>query len=370
MISGETAGTARCAVMLAPGRVEVVERPLPDVSADAALLRVEVCGVCGSDVELFDGDFRGARFPVAPGHEPVGRIERIGSDASRRWGLLAGDRVAMLSSLRCDRCRGCAEGGPCVVVGPGLPNYGFLSPDVAPGLWGGFATHLYVAPTARFVRMNGDVPLGPASLFNALANGYEWTLSVGGVRPGHKVVIFGPGPRGLACVVAAREAGAGFIAVVGLPADGERLILAEELGADVTVVVGDAPIEDVTLEVLGSDADVVIDTSPRATDVPAAAVLLARAGGTIVLAGFKGDGRTAALPVDLVVDRHLVLRGAPSKSLESTRLAVRCLERSAGRFASLASHVFALDRLGEALAAARGNVAPGELRPLHVRVEP
>jgi threonine dehydrogenase-like Zn-dependent dehydrogenase len=361
---------ARYAVLPAPGRVVVRERPVPEPPPEGAVLAVEVCGVCGTDVELFDGDLEGTAFPVVPGHEPVGRIHSIRPEAARRWGVAEGDRVAMLSTLRCGRCDGCRLGRSCADVGPGLPNYGFRPPDEHGGMWGGFGTHLTLPSTASFVPMSESVPLPAASLFNALANGYEWTVEVGGVAAGDRVVVFGPGPRGLACVVAARDAGAGFVGVVGLAGDADRLAAASSLGADATVVVGGRPVAEQVVDAFGSEADVVIDATPRSLDVPDACVRVARRGATVVLAGLKGRGRTAPLPVDLVVDRQLSLRGAPSKGRAATAAAVARLERGDAAVTSMATHGYGLDRLEEAIGVAAGRTTVGGVRALHVRVEP
>ena len=81
---------------------QTVEDQLGDAGRErlaAALLRIEACGICGSDYEQYDGaqppheDY--TSFPVVPGHEPLGRIEEIGARAKQRWGVTEGDRVAV-----------------------------------------------------------------------------------------------------------------------------------------------------------------------------------------------------------------------------------------------------------------------------------
>jgi len=62
---------------------ELRELPLPTIGNDDVLLRMEVCGICGSDYEQFNGEFA-PRFPVIPGHEPVGRIAALGDRVRER----------------------------------------------------------------------------------------------------------------------------------------------------------------------------------------------------------------------------------------------------------------------------------------------
>src|SRR5207245_11046825 len=122
--------------------------------------------------------------------------------------------------------------------------------------------------------------------FNPLGAGFRWGATVPGTRPGHVVAVLGPGIRGLSAVVAAREAGAGFVMVTGYgPRDAGRLALARELGADLTVAVAAADPAKALRQATGELADVVVDVTAKAPAALAQAVATARAGGTIVMAG-------------------------------------------------------------------------------------
>src|SRR5438874_10929038 len=92
--------TSRAIVQTAPRQLELRELPLPDIDDDSGLLRVEACGICGSDAEQYAGVLP-VRLPVVPGHEPLGVIERIGDRAAKRWGVDVGDRAAHESIIRC-----------------------------------------------------------------------------------------------------------------------------------------------------------------------------------------------------------------------------------------------------------------------------
>src|SRR5438034_9909009 len=87
---------ARAVVQVGDKHFELQQFDLPRIGPDDALLRVEACGICGSDVDQYDGKLNGLlSLPMIPGHEPVGIIEDIGVEAARRWSLQAGDRVAV-----------------------------------------------------------------------------------------------------------------------------------------------------------------------------------------------------------------------------------------------------------------------------------
>src|SRR5213593_3963834 len=101
--------TSRAVVQTAPRRLELRELPIPEIDDDSALLRVEACGICGSDAEQYVGTIP-VRYPLVPGHEPLGVIERIGDRAAKRWHVDVGDRVAVEAPIPCGHCRSCVTG--------------------------------------------------------------------------------------------------------------------------------------------------------------------------------------------------------------------------------------------------------------------
>ena len=96
-------------VQTAPRTLVPRDLPIPDIDDESALLRVEACGICGSDYEQFDAALR-TPMPVIPGHEPLGIIDKIGDGAAQRWGVDVGDRVAVETMLSCRFCDACLDG--------------------------------------------------------------------------------------------------------------------------------------------------------------------------------------------------------------------------------------------------------------------
>ena len=106
----------RAIVQTGPRRLELRELPLPEIDDDSALLRIEACGICGSDAEQYTGTIP-VQYPVVPGHEPLGVIERIGDRAAKRWGVDVGDRVAVETPIRAAAAARASPGATTSVAG-------------------------------------------------------------------------------------------------------------------------------------------------------------------------------------------------------------------------------------------------------------
>src|SRR5712692_704905 len=166
-----TPRTCRAVVQTAPRQLELRELPVPDIDDDSALLRVEACGICGSDAEQYAGVLP-VRFPVVPGHEPLGVIERIGDRAAKRWGVNVGDRVAVESIIRCGHCRACIAGRYQLCRGRGgLFGHGYVPLERPPGLWGAYADYMYLDPLSIVHPIREDIPAAVAVMFNPLGAG-------------------------------------------------------------------------------------------------------------------------------------------------------------------------------------------------------
>ena len=96
-------------VQTAPRKLEARDLPIPDIGDDAGLIRIEACGICGSDYEQYEGALR-TPMPVIPGHEPLGVVAKIGDVAARRWEIDVGDRIAVETMLSCRFCSPCLGG--------------------------------------------------------------------------------------------------------------------------------------------------------------------------------------------------------------------------------------------------------------------
>jgi alcohol dehydrogenase len=318
--------TAKALVLEAPRRLVARELPIPEVGDDDAVLRVEACGLCGTDHELYTGDLP---WPpgFVPGHETVGVVEAIGDRAAERWGVEPGDRVTVAPRPACRACEPCRRGELAACTGyTGKEAYGLIPVDRAPGLWGGYATHHYLGPRSVLHRLPPDFDPIDAALFNPVGAGVSWGVEIPGTGPGDVVAVLGPGIRGISAVVAAKAAGAGFVMVTGLgERDRPRLELACELGADLAVDVAEQDPVAALEAAAGRLADVVVDVTAKAPAAFAQAIALAARKGRVVIAGVRGGEVTLTFSPDLIVNRGLRLTGASGVSTAAHEQALRLL---------------------------------------------
>jgi len=337
---------ARAAVLTGPRRIEIRDFALPEVGPDEGLLRVEANGLCGTDYDQYLCEFKIGGFgkiPIIPGHETVGWIDKIGAEAAKRWKVTEGDRVAVKASLPCRACRQCKMGATqhCERrMGYGL----YLTTDRAPGLWGGYATHLYLHPDTQLKKVPSHIPSDVMTLFNPLSGVVRWICQIPELRMGEHVVILGPGQRGILAALTARYFGAKSITVSGLRQDQYRLELARHFGADAVVDVSREDLVDRVRDVTGGDmADVVLDMSAGSTEPIIQALDAARVGGRVVLAGLKNGKSINGLVTDKIVAKELRVLGGFSSTFSSLEVAIDILQAHHDQLAQLCSHSFALE---------------------------
>lgn len=369
--SGPNGRVARAMVLEQPRRLVARTLPLPDIGDDDGLLRVDACGLCGTDHEQYSGVLASG-FAFVPGHETVGRLEAVGARAAQRWGLGVGARVAVEVFQSCRRCPACRSGvyRRCEVHGL-ADMYGFIPVDRAPGLWGGYAEYQYLGPDSMLMAVPDNLDAETATLFNPLGAGIRWAVTVPGTEAGDVVAILGPGIRGLCAVAAVREAGAGFVLVTGFgPRDRPRLELARRFGADLTVDVATEDPVRALKNTTGALADVVVDVTAKAPAAFAQAIDLVRPGGTVVYAGTRGSAQTPGFWPDLVVYKELRLLGALGVDAGAYRSALELLASGRHPFGEVPRRCVGLDDAGSLLSSMGGEDADADPPPVHGVIVP
>jgi threonine dehydrogenase-like Zn-dependent dehydrogenase len=362
------ATTARAATLIGPKQFEVREYPLPEITSEAGLVRMEACGVCGSDIKLQE---RLGGSPHILGHENVGIIEKLGAAAARKWGLQEGDRIALEEYMPCGVCEICRSGDfrfcpqTDVSLGGRRLFYGSTPVDEAPALFGGFSEYLYLHPSAVPHRVPAHIPANEAALYLPMSNGIEWAYRYGGTQMGDTVVVQGPGQQGLCAVIAAREAGAGCIIVSGLTRDSARLDMARRLGAHHTIDVQQEDFRQKVMDITGGKgANVVVNVSGGgAATVADAIAVAATARCTIVLAA-PGEG---SISVSGWGRKRIAIKTANGHSFDSVEQAIRFIASGKDDLQALCTHSYGLEDVGTAIRTVAGDGIAGGI---HVSVLP
>lgn len=358
---------ARSMVLESAGRMSLQEFDLPSIEADDALLRVEMAGICHTDVGLYHGTVTYA-LPLIMGHEIVGRIDRIGPVAARRWGVREGDRVTVEALARCGFCRACVEGS-YKYCSAGIGYGTFTSCDRPPHLWGSYGEYMYLAPGSLLYKVPDTMSPTMATLVTvAISNAIQWTLVQGGAKLGDAVVVQGVGPIGLASIAVAKEVGAGPVIATGLASDAQGFALARRFGADATIDVQSEDVVERVRELTGGLlADVVVDVTGSG-DAVRTSLDLVRSSGTVVSAGVTGDKTLTPLPLDTLLYKEIRLQGVFTYDSRAVRRALALVKRDRYPFEEIITHTFPLDRAEEAVRTA-GREIPDVL-PIKVAIVP
>lgn len=367
------AGKTLAAIKTGPSTTELRELDLPEVPADAALLKVEVAGVCGTDVSQYPKPLRGA--PLIMGHENVGYLAKVGRDFERHKGFKEGDLVFLEHYLPCGHCEWdhMGEYRHCAATewfyDPTAIRYGYTSMDISPGLWGGFSHYVYLPLNAVLHRVPAGVTPELAGVATPMSNGIQWTLMDGGVGYGSTVLIQGPGQQGLCCAMAAKQAGAAQIIVTGMSRDARRLEVAKALGADAVIdVERDDPLDRVMQLTGGNGVDVVVDCTVGAGPKPMILGIEStkRRGATMVVQG-EGNQTFPDFPIGRLTRKGITLKSARGHSYRAVEQALYHLAAQRFPLDLMTTHRFGLKDVDYAIKSVGGNGAPGAI---HVSVMP
>ena len=307
----------KAAVMLEPGKMEIREYPFPAIDQDSAIIKVEMCGVCGTDKHIHQGDSTQIRgkslFPMINGHEIIGTIVEIGENAARTMEadcqeLDTGDRVAVAVEVNCGECWYCKNHYDNTTCANQVMAYGVHPAiDAPPHLRGGFAEYMYVFPNSVLFKIPADMPTDTAVFVEEMAVAYSslsratqpYPAIKEGFGPGDSAVILGNGPLGILHGIMARIHGGGLTVATDL-AD-YRLDFAKQFYADSVINAAKTSSRERMENVLDLTGGLGPDLVIEAAGEPAVfieALEMVRKGGTVIEVGNWVDrGETVPLNV-------------------------------------------------------------------------
>ncbi|MBX3414783.1 MAG: NAD(P)-dependent alcohol dehydrogenase [Pirellulales bacterium] len=329
----------KAAIFAEPGRIVLVDKPIPQVGPRDALLRVTTTTICGTDVHILKGEYPVARG-LTVGHEPVGVIEELGSAVS---GYSVGQRVIAGAITPCGQCHACLNGDQAQCGGKAMGGWRLgntidgcqaeyvLIPDAMANL----------APIPDGLT-DEQVLMCPDIMNTGFAGAQR-----GGIRIGDSVAVFAQGPIGLCATVGARLCGATHLFTV----DGlnERLTVSRTLGADQVINFKEQdPVAVIMNATDGRGVDVAIEALGTQTTFESCLRVL-RPGGTLSSLGVYAGKLT--LPPDAFAaglgDHTLVTTLCPGGKERMRRL-MNVLAAGRADLQPLVTHRFKLDQIEEA----------------------
>lgn len=316
--------------------LKIEDVPIPrHVEPRAALVKMEACSICGTDVHLWQGSLSlKVDLPVIIGHEMVGRIVSLGEAVrsdSVGQDLKVGDRI-VYTHTSCGSCFFCTTARQPTLCSH-RRAYMYETMEKPPYLMGGFSEYGYVLPESGRLKVPDSVSSELASLSScALRSVMNAMSQIGKIEPYETVVVQGAGPLGLLATANAKVRGARKVIVIGSPP--ARLEMAREFGADVCIPVEGTTaaerLEQVLSQTEGRGADIVMEF----TGVPAAfneGLQLARRGAKYLVVGQLGEGTTEMQP-SMIVKKNINVIGSFSGDARSYSLALQFIEKHQKQF--------------------------------------
>ena len=349
---------------------EIHEYSIPEVEPKGILVKIEMAGVCGTDVHQQRGEMGlKPKLPIIPGHEAIGRIVKLGEGRTRDCAgaeLKLGDRI-MWAHVSCKECYACT-----IDLQPTLCerrfSYGMSYSGAYPHLSGGFAEYEYVVPTADVVKVPEELAneevIGVCCAFRTAVSAFE-RLEGPGIQS--SVVVQGSGPVGLYSTLLSAEGGAARTIVVGAPQ--LRLELAKRWGADYVIDIEKVPDpaerkKQILQLTNGRGPDVVVEASGAPPAFREGLDIVRRGGRYLVIGQSSMEAEVPIIP-GMITLKHLQIIGNASATIRHYYRALQFIKNKRGRypFADIVTNKYPLEKINEAV---KAMAAGREIKPVIV----
>ena len=359
---------ARACLLKEPfGDFYVDEFPIPKMGPGQMLIKIEYCGVCGTDVHSWKSDKLGLEYPISLGHEIVGTVAALGPDVHKDYvgkPLAIGDRVGLCPAIHCHSCYFCTIAKTpekCLE----WKTYGtWPLADQEPHFNGGYAEYLFVSdPNTVVLKMETTAERGVflepmAVIVHALLHAQ--------IKPGDTVVVQGVGPIGLLTVAAAHVCGASKIIAFGRK-NKTRLELAKKFGADEVICSAEVTDQAERVKLVrehslnGVGADVVFNTVGTTTGFQEALQYVRDSGTFVEVGNFVDSGTYPFNPCKDLLERGIKMIGSFDNEAEHFVRAIPLISDERLPLPDLITHHVGLDEVQNVLdaIATKGGVYKG-----------
>lgn len=310
-----------------PG-IEVLDVEVPEVRDTDVLVKVRAGSLCGSDVHIYEWtpNYEFLPLPIIIGHEFSGEVVEVGSKVST---VAVGDRVTAMPGMACSRCSFCQ-------IGKSEFCTGRLSLGMSAN--GAFAEYVRLTAAASIFKIPENVDYETSALSEPLSVALH-AVDLSNIKAGQTAAILGPGPIGLLTLQVLKAAGAAAVMVAGTGADGRRLEIARELGAEVIIdVEKEDPVSkarEMTRAYSSAGLDFVFEASGNPRSIPQA-LSMVRARGTVIAIGIHPAN--AEIQTTELVRRSKSIIGAYAYDQETWRRSLVLMASGKVRIEPMVTH--------------------------------
>jgi L-iditol 2-dehydrogenase len=288
-------GKMKVAIQTGLGKLEMIERDIPQTKNNEVFVKLEYVGVCGSDLHYYEhgriGDFI-VEYPFVLGHECAGSVVEVGADVTH---LKVGDRVALEPGKTCGQCEFCKTGRYNL-----CPDVVFFATPPVDGVFQDYVAH----EAALCFKLPENVSSMEGALIEPLAVGFHAAIT-GDAKFGQTALVSGSGCIGLVSLLALKALGLSKIYVSDMVA--KRLEKAKSLGATEVINICEKDLLKTVKELNGGNGvDLVIETSGN-EKAAAGGISVLKKGGTLVFVGYSPSGMMN-LPIGAALDKELTMK--------------------------------------------------------------
>lgn len=322
----------RAAVLVAPEKFEIRNVPTPTIGRNDVLIRVNRCGLCGTDIHIFKGHYSADKLPLIPGHEFSGQIAALGEDVKR---FAIGQAVTADINVGCGSCFYCRKNE--ILNCPSMYQIGIHAD-------GGLAEYVRV-PASHIVLIPANTPTELAALTEPVSCIVR-AVKKSNLRLGESVLILGAGPIGNLHLQLARQVGAAPV-IVSEPNE-ERAKWAKESGADYVVTDPEQLRQAVLDATAGRGADLVIE-SVGLSSLYDQAFDLVRPGGRLLAFGLADPSAKAHYIPFQVVLKELGLKGTVAGMGDDMHEAMTLISHERLKLTAFVETVYPLEQIADAM---------------------
>ncbi len=351
--------TAKVAMLTGTKTIEVKEYAIPELQDDDILVKVEGCGVCGTDVHEWKGDPFGI-VPVTLGHEGTGEIIALGKNVkfdTSGQPIKVGDKI-VTSVISCGECQICRNHPANTNLCDKQGVFGLIPHSDANPLTGWFATHLLIRAKGATYFVVNDLNLNERMLLElatVCVHALKRANGTGLINFNTKALIQGCGPVGLMQIAVLRAAGINHI--IAVDGNEKRLEMAKKLGAKTTVNFKEMKTLDERVAAVKAVSNGIgVDFAFQCTGAPMAAAdiyaYIRRGGGLCEMGFFVNNGEYSINPHFAMCQKEINIVGSWDYSADdypTTMAFLRQAREMKIPVEELITHSFPLDKLNEAM---------------------